>query len=177
DVHRAGPREHRLLAAAKRIMAATGDYPPDPWRLIERAYNRAHVAQTETLFALSNGYLGIRASFDEGEPSYRPGTLLNGFHETWPIVYPETAHGFATTGQTIVPVPDGTTIRLFVDEDPVTCENTEVRDFERALDMRRGVRDASVVYQLADGRRFRLHTTRFVSLEQRHLACVRYELT
>ena len=52
--------------------------------------------------------------------------------------YPERAYGFATTGQTILPVPDGTTIRLLVDDDPITCETTEVREFERALDMRRG---------------------------------------
>ena len=108
DVHRAGPRTHRLRAAAQRIIAATGDYPADPWRLVERAYNPTYVEQTETLFALSNGYLGMRGSFDEGEPAAPAGTLLNGFHETWPIVYPETAHGFATTGQTILPVPDGT---------------------------------------------------------------------
>jgi alpha,alpha-trehalose phosphorylase len=176
-LHRAGPPEHRLLAAAKRIAAATGDYPADPWRLIERAYNPGYIEQTETLFALSNGFLGIRASFEEGEPSYRPATLLNGFHETWPITYPETAHGFATTGQTIVPVPDGTIIRLLVDEAPVSCERTEVREFERALDMRGGTLDRSVVYQLADGRRFRVDTRRFVSLAQRHLACLRYEVT
>ncbi|MET8151297.1 HAD family hydrolase [Actinoplanes sp. NPDC049668] len=177
EVHRAGPRDHRLVAAARRIIADTGDYPPDPWRMVERVYNPDYVEQTETLFAVSNGFLGIRASFEEGQPSYRPTTLLNGFHETWPIVYPETAHGFASTGQTILPVPDGTTIRLLVDDDPVTCETTEVREFERALDMRRGVLDRSVVYQLVDGRRFRLRTTRFVSMVQRHLACIRYELT
>nr|BFE76171.1 hypothetical protein GCM10020092_094720 [Actinoplanes digitatis] len=177
EVHRAGPRDHRLVAAARRIIADTGDYPPDPWRMVERAYNPDYVEQTETLFAVSNGFLGIRASFEEGQPSYRPTTLLNGFHETWPIVYPESAHGFASTGQTILPVPDGTTIRLLVDDDPVTCETTEVHEFERTLDMRRGVLERSVVYQLVDGQRFRLHTTRFVSLAQRHLACIRYELT
>ncbi|MBV9415284.1 MAG: beta-phosphoglucomutase family hydrolase [Solirubrobacterales bacterium] len=176
-VHRAGPREHRLLAAAKRIIAAADDYAPDPWRLVEHRYNPDYIEQTETLFAVSNGFLGIRGSFEEGEPSFRRETLLNGFHETWPIVYPERAHGFATTGQTIVPVPDGTIIRLFVDEDPVTCQTTEVREFERALDMRSGVLDRSVVYQLADGRRFRVDTQRFVSLAQRHLACIRYEVT
>jgi alpha,alpha-trehalose phosphorylase len=170
-------RVHRLLAAARRIIAATGDYPVEPWRLVERAYNPRYVEQTETLFALSNGFLGIRASFEEGEPSGRPATLLNGFHETWPIVYPETAFGFATTGQTIVPVPDGTTIRLLVDEHPVSCETTEVREFERALDMQRGVLDRSVVYELSDGRRFRVDTKRFTSLEQRHMACLRYEVT
>ncbi|MEU4219529.1 HAD family hydrolase [Actinoplanes sp. NPDC026623] len=177
DVHRAGPRGHRLVAAARRILAASGDYPIEPWRIVEHVYNPGFIEQTETLFAVANGFLGMRGSFDEGEPSYRPSTLLNGFHETWPIVYPENAHGFATTGQTIVPVPDGTAVRLFVDDDPVTCETTEVREFERVLDMRRGVLERTVVFQLADGRRFRLLTTRFVSLAQRHLAGIRFELT
>ncbi|MBO0746911.1 MAG: beta-phosphoglucomutase family hydrolase, partial [Acidimicrobiaceae bacterium] len=177
SLHRAGPPEHRLLAAARRIMATIDDYPTDPWRLIERSYNPGYIEQTETLFALSNGYLGVRGSFEEGEPSYHPATLLNGFHETWPIMYPETAHGFATTGQTIVPVPDGTTIRLLIDEDPVTCERTEVQEFERTLDMREATLDRSVIYQMADGRRFQVNTKRFVSLAVRHLACLRYEVT
>jgi HAD superfamily hydrolase (TIGR01509 family) len=78
-VHRAGPREHRLLAAAKRILAATDDYAPDPWRLIEHRYNPGYIEQTETLFAVSNGFLGIRGSFEEGEPLYRPETLPQRF--------------------------------------------------------------------------------------------------
>lgn len=177
EIHRFGPRSHRLRAAARRILASTGSYPADPWRLVERAYNPEFIGQTESLFALSNGYLGIRGSFDEGEPSFQPGTLLNGFHETWPIHYPESAHGFATTGQTILPVPDGTTIRLLVDDDPITCANTEVQQFERSLDMEHAHLDRTVVYQLADGRRFRVHSRRFVSLTQRHLAGIRYEVT
>ena len=177
DIHRSGPRRNRLQAAAERIFATGSEYPADPWRLVERSYNPDSVEQTETLFALSNGYLGLRGSFDEGEPSYRPATLLNGFHETWPITYPELAYGFATTGQTIMPVPDGTTIRLFIDEDPITCQTTEVHEFERTLDMERGTLERSVVYQLSDGRRFRVHSTRFVSLAQRHLAGIRYEIT
>ena len=92
-------------------------------------------------------------------------------------MYPETAFGFATTGQTILPVPDGTTIRLLVDEDPVTCETTEVDSFERVLDMRRGVLTRTVVFRLRDGRRFRVRTERLVSLARRHLACLRYEVT
>ena len=176
-VHRAGPRAHRLQAAARRIVASTDDYPVDPWRLVERRFNPDYIEQTESLFALSNGYMGVRGAFEEGVPAYRPSTLLNGFHETWPIVYPEPAHGFATTGQTIVPVADGTSIRLLIDDDPVDCRTTEVREFERILDMGRATLERNVVYQLSDGRRFRVRTSRFVSLAQRHLACIRYELT
>jgi alpha,alpha-trehalose phosphorylase len=39
--------------------------------------------------------------------------LLSGFYETWPIVYPERAYGFAETGQTIVPVPDASVVRCW----------------------------------------------------------------
>ena len=52
ELSQPGPRKHRLLAAARRIIAATGDYPSDPWLIVERAYNPAFVEQTETLFAL-----------------------------------------------------------------------------------------------------------------------------
>ena len=44
--------------------------------------------------------------------------MLNGFHETWPIEYPRGRLGLARTGQTIVPAPDGSVIRLYVDDEP-----------------------------------------------------------
>ena len=94
-------------------------YPHDPWRLVEKKYNPSRMAQMETLFALANGYLGIRGTFEEGTPVYQKGTLINGFHETWPICYAESAHGYAKTGQTIVNAPDGTLIRLYVDDEPL----------------------------------------------------------
>src|ERR687896_312713 len=69
----------------------------------------------ESVFAVGNGYLGLRGAPDEGKPAHDPGVILNGFHETWPIVYPEDAYGLARTGQTIVAPPDGSVIRLTVD--------------------------------------------------------------
>ena len=93
-------------------------YPRDPFRLIEKRFNPGRMAQMETLFALANGYLGIRGTFDEGTPVFQKGTLINGFHETWPIVYAESAYGYARTGQTIVNAPDGTLIQLYVDDEP-----------------------------------------------------------
>ena len=95
-------------------------YPHDPFRLVEKKYNPVRMAQMETLFALANGYMGIRGTFDEGTPTFQKGTLINGFHETWPIAYAESAYGYAKVGQTIVNVPDGTLIRLYVDDNRST---------------------------------------------------------
>jgi alpha,alpha-trehalose phosphorylase len=43
--------------------------------------------------------------------------------------------------------------------------------------MKRGVLARTVVYQLPEGRRLRVHSERLVSISQRHLACIRYEVT
>lgn len=89
-------------------------YPIEEWRLVEKAFAPQFLSQTETIFAVANGYLGIRGAFEEGEPAHRHGTFVNGFHETWPIPYGERAFGFATTGQTMVNAPDGKIIGLYV---------------------------------------------------------------
>ena len=177
DEQPVGPKAHRLIQAALRILAARDDYPGDPFRLPERAYNPQFAAQTETLFALGNGYLGIRGAFEEGVPGYQPGTLLNGFYETRPIAYDEDAFGYARIGQTILNVPDGTRIRLFVDDEPLECVHTEVLEFERVLDMENAALERRVVFRAPGGKRYQVTSTRFVSLAHRHLACIRYEVT
>ncbi len=112
-------------------------YPPEPWALSEIGFDGDHVAVTETLFSLSNGYLGVRASLPDGRNLRRPGTFLNGFHETWPIVHPEEAYGFATTGQTIVRAPDATVVEIEVDGEPLDARVAAT--WQRHLDFRRGV--------------------------------------
>ena len=131
----------------------------------------------ETLFALSNGYIGIRGSFEEGLPVFQPGTLINGFHETWPIIYPEPAHGYATTGQTIVNVPDGTTIRLYVDDEPFDLARATLVSYERGLNMRTGMLARDVMWEKGSGKQIRMQSRRLVSFEHRHVAAVSYEVT
>src|SRR2546430_2352430 len=50
----------------------------EPWSVHETALSLDHLARTESLFALSNGHIGVRGNLDEGEPHGLPGTYLNG---------------------------------------------------------------------------------------------------
>jgi alpha,alpha-trehalose phosphorylase len=120
-------------------------YPPDEWCIREQRLDPGHVARAETFFALSNGYLGVRGTFEEGRPALSPGTFVNGFHETWPIEHAEDAYGLARVGQTIVNVPDATLIKLYVDDEPLFVPVARFRSYERSLDMRRGVLTRDVV--------------------------------
>ena len=48
----------------------------EPWAVHETELDLDTLAQTESVFALSNGHIGLRGNLDEGEPFGLPGTYL-----------------------------------------------------------------------------------------------------
>ena len=152
-------------------------YPADEWRLVEKRFYPRFLAATETLFSTANGYLGMRGNFEEGDPAFERGTFINGFYESWPIIYGEEAHGFAKTGQTIVNVTDGKIIKLYVDDEPFYLPTANLVKFERALDMKNGTLDREVLWETPSGKRVAIKSRRLVSFQHRHLAAISYEVT
>jgi len=151
-------------------------YPVDAWRFTERAFYPPFLAQTETIFSVANGYLGMRGNFEEGEPVSEAGTFVNGFHEIWPIVYGEEAYGFAKHGQTILNVTDAKTIRLYVDDEPFYLPTADLLLFERTLDMRAGTLDRELIWEMPSGTQVSIRSRRLVSFVHRHLAAIEFEV-
>ena len=57
-------------------------YPVEPWTITEQEFKKETNYRNETTFALSNGYLGSRGTFEEGYAHRRKGwkeTLSTGF--------------------------------------------------------------------------------------------------
>jgi alpha,alpha-trehalose phosphorylase len=152
-------------------------YPIHDWRLVESRLNLEVMAQTETVFSTANGYLGMRGAFEEGGPAYEHGTFINAFYESWPIIYGESAFGYARTGQTIVNVPDGKIIRLYVDDEPFDLESARVRRYERALDMQNGTLDREILWETPAGRQILVQSRRLVSFHEKHVAAISYRVT
>ncbi|MBI4899581.1 MAG: glycoside hydrolase family 65 protein [Actinobacteria bacterium] len=152
-------------------------FPVDPWNLRETRYDSRDLGVTETLFAVGNGYLGMRGNVEEGRDAYAHGTFINGFHEVWPIHHAEDAFGFATVGQTIVNAPDVKTMRLYVDDEPLLLSVAELEVYERTLSFRDGLLTRELVWRTPAGKRVRLRSRRMVSLTERHLAVMDYEIT
>jgi alpha,alpha-trehalose phosphorylase len=145
-------------------------YPNDPWALVEETFAPRFLYLTETIFALSNGFLGIRGTVDEGTPVHLHGTYINGFHETWPITHAEPAYGLARTGQTIVNVPDATSIRVEVDGTRLSLNKLRDVAQRRWLDFRQGVLERRVEFMAQSGVKATVHFRRLVSLEMRAVA-------
>lgn len=156
---------------------STRVYPIDDFALVETEYNPSMTANTETLFALGNGFLGMRGGFEEGRPSASPGVFVNGFHETWEIEHAEAAYGFAKTGQTIVNVPDPAVVKLYIDDEPLFLPTARLVSYERRLDFRDGVLRRSLQWSTPSGKQVWITTERLISLRHRHIGMLRYQIT
>ncbi len=148
-----------------------------PWKLIEKQYKPHTLGQMETLYALSNGYIGMRGCFEEGDPVAQSGTFINGFYESWPIVYPEEAYGFAKIGQTMLHIPDSSIIQLYVDDEAFYLPTANLRSYERSLDMQTGILNRDIIWETPAGKQISIKSQRLVSFEHRHLAAIAYEVT
>jgi alpha,alpha-trehalose phosphorylase len=164
-------RERQIVVPPEHL------FPADEWRVVEARWTPAFAARAETALALSNGYLGVRGTHDEGRPAIAPGVFVNGFHETWPIIHAEDAYGLARVGQTIVNVPDATVIELYVDDEPFFVPTARMPEYRRILDMRSGILTRELLWATPSGKHARLVSTRLVSFEHRHVMAVSYEVT
>jgi len=160
--------------------AQTPHYPVEPWAVRETAFDPAANARSETVFALGNGYLGMRGAFEEGlDPAVGSsvrGTYLNGFHESGPIHYPEDAYGLARKRQTLLNVTDALGIELRVDGERFSMSDGRLEGYERSLDFRRGVLERSLTWVSPRGQRLSLTILRLVSLSRRPVAALCYRV-
>jgi alpha,alpha-trehalose phosphorylase len=148
----------------------------EPWAVRETALDLERLAQTESVFALANGHLGVRGNLDEGEPFGLPGTYLAGVYETRPLPYAESGYGDPEDGQTVVNVTNGKIIRLAVEDEPFDVRYGELRSHERVLDLRAGVLRRTAEWASPTGRLVRISSTRIVSFMQRSIVAIRYEV-
>ena len=148
----------------------------EPWALRETELSLEVLAQSESVFALANGHIGLRANLDEGEPNGLPGTYLNGFYETRPLPYVEAGYGYPEAGQIVVNVTNGKIIRLLVDDEPFDVGFGQLRSHERTLDFRAGVLRRHAEWLSPAGQHVRVSSVRLVSFVQRAVAAVLYEV-
>ena len=151
-------------------------YEIEPWTVRESSLDLDLIAQSESVFALSNGHLGLRGNLDEGEPHGLPGTYLNSFCELRPLSHAEAGFGYTALAETIINVTNGKILRLFVDDEPFDVRYGTLHSHERVLDLRAGTLTRTAEWTSPTGRAIRVTSTRLVSLTQRAVAAICYEV-
>lgn len=151
-------------------------FSTEEWSIREKELHLEILAQTESIFALSNGHIGLRGNLDEGEPNGLPGTYLNSVFEEHPLPYAETAYGYPESGQAVTNITNGKLFRLLVDDEPFDVRYGKLESHERELDLRDGVLRRNVRWTSPANRTVKVSSVRMVSFTQRAIVAFSYEV-
>lgn len=147
--------------ASSEAAGPDGGPPEDPgWLLVEEGFELAREHEVESLLAISNGYLGSRASLAEGSEFSAPATFVAGIFglRQEPGATPE-----------LVAAPDVFRLRLVVEGEELALGAGRALEHRRVLDMRHGVLWREWRHRTPAGRVTRIRERRLASLADRHL--------
>ncbi|AUD63251.1 hypothetical protein BK010_06470 [Tenericutes bacterium MO-XQ] len=131
----------------------------------------------ETIFSLANGTLGTRGHFIEGYgTSDDPITLMNGFYNQYPFRYEENYEGFPQLGQTIVNLPDGSYVKIEIEDDVIDLSHMDLVSIKRSLNMLQGTSYREVRYISEKGYIFDLVEKKMVT-SKRNLIVTKLDLS
>lgn len=151
-------------------------YPIDEWKIKENEFNIETNYRDETIFSLGNGYFGMRGTFEEGYSGPKNtsfnATYINGFYETYDIVYPEGGYGFPKQGEAMISVADSKIIKLSVCDEDFDLIKGNIISYARILDMKKGYLERKIIWESPHKRLVELDIKRLISLKRQHLGVI-----
>jgi trehalose/maltose hydrolase-like predicted phosphorylase len=148
--------------------------------IMEESFSLQNYLVGESNFALSNGYIGIRGSFEEGLSRNGnksiPGTYINGFYESVPIPHAERGYGYAENTHTMLNVTDGRQIEVFLGEEKFSQTEGELLDYRRAINLEEGYLTRELIWRSPQGREVKITVDRIVSFHFKNLIAFNYQI-
>jgi alpha,alpha-trehalose phosphorylase len=139
----------------------------DTWALRREGFDPAQQVLDASLFALGNGFIGLRGVIDEGPVAgEHDGCYLNGFYDTAAIHHPETAYGLAGTNQFMLSVPNGRRLEIWLDDERMDLRQGKLHSFEQVIDFREGVLRRRLEWESPSGRMLRVSSERLACLQR-----------
>ena len=158
----------------------TAIYPYNEWKIVEEEFNPLYNHRNETIFALGNGYLGLRGTFEESYSSKElettPGTYINGIYESESIYYGEFIPKMPQQGQTMVNLADWKQIRLKIDDHWFNMLEGKIENYQRVLDMKQGFLNRKLLWISPAGHKVTIEIKRCISLSEQHQAAIQFSV-
>lgn len=156
-------------------------YPIDPWTITETAFEIKNNYRNETTFALSNGYIGTRGTFEEAYPfdidTGLEGNFINGFYEREQIRYGEANFGSPLLSQSLLNLPNLKETHVYLDGEKFDMRRGRVEEYSRTLYMRDGILERKLVWTSPSGRKAAVCMKRLVSFDMKNIMAVCCRIT
>lgn len=155
-------------------------YPIEPWNITEDRFCMENNYRNETTFALSNGYIGTRGTFEEdydfSVDEGLEGNFINGFYESEDIRYGEWNFGFPLKSQSLLNLPNGKPVKIYLDDELFDMRQGRLDYYQRTLNMENGTVVRSVDWTSPKGIKVRLLFERMVSFADKNVMVQRVSL-
>lgn len=148
----------------------------DPWCIIEENFDKSNMRVLESLFTVSNGYIGTRGYFDElytGDTHI--GTYVAGVFEE---IYEKPSYkGVPNRTQFVVNNANWLYTRIIADGDELDLNQSNFSEYKRVLDLKKGILTREFIWHTQKGSSFKLKFERFISMTQNNVCCQKIEIT
>lgn len=138
------------------------------YKIVNKSFSEKEKGSKETIFALANGYMGIRGTIEFCE-SELSGTFIQGVFNKRDMSVPE-----------LVNLPDPLSINVYMINESglqrINLNSSNLLDFSEELDMRRGVFLYSFSLKTENGYRVNINSERFISWKNKHRWAVKYRI-
>lgn len=162
---------------------------PDTWTVVNTRHDPHSLGQHNSVFTISNGYLGLKGNVAQDRDGYCPVTLINGVYDELdmfslirasnePRRYLDEKH-FDTAGKSpaVANLPNPLAVRVFVEGQELSLTRGAISEFRQTLSLRDGLYNHSFIHTDEDGRATQIEMTRFASIVHPHRAYMRCAVT
>lgn len=139
-------------------------YKTNPWQIIEEGFQTEQGEVSESIFSLSNEYMGVRGYFEEGYSGESLlGSYINGVYEEKKV---DSLHykGIIDQITFMVNTVDWLYTRIKLDGELLDLDKSNVSNFHRILDMKKGLLTRSFVWETKGGKKIEIEFQRFLSM-------------
>lgn len=165
----------------RRKLQQESQYKCEPWQVTEEEFRVEANHHNEAIFALGNGYMGVRGTLEEDysgpSETTTPGIYINGVYGSEEIIYGEEAPDLPERGQTILNLADWTSINLYLEGERFDMLTGRVSNYRRVLNMKEGTLTRELIWLSPGGKKIKIKIIRFLSLTSQHNGIINYNFT
>lgn len=134
------------------------------WELVQEKYDSSENRKYETLFTLANGYRGFRGIVEFSKKGEK-GNFISGVFDKSSAQVTE-----------LVNCQDPLEFNIYIDDEKIDIDSSEIIDFKRTLNMKEGVLYSDFTINTRTGKTIKINSERFVSRNNVHRWAVKYTI-
>ena len=147
------------------------------YEIEDSSKNSDNLVLNETIFHNANGYIGIRANYEEGYPEGYDtirGSYINGFYDIAEMKQAEKLCGLVEEKQIMPNIADTQGIKIFVDGEEFNRFTGTVTESKRWIDMGQGYTGRRILWSSPKGKQVEIVIKRMTSFCQLSLFTIEY---